>query len=59
MLPDFGQANKSADVFNVPTSRFLSYELRHGLPYFVKRHILRKKIEEPAPITWKADVTTA
>lgn len=40
----------SAEVFSVPTSKFLNYELTTWLPYFLKRHILRQKIEKPPPI---------
>ncbi|KAL6702794.1 hypothetical protein ACN47E_000930 [Coniothyrium glycines] len=37
-------------VFSVPTAQYLKYETSVWLPYFVKRHILRKKIEKPALI---------
>ncbi|KAL2694934.1 hypothetical protein Neosp_001523 [[Neocosmospora] mangrovei] len=46
-------------VFSVPTKSFISYELRVWLPYFIKRHILRQKIEKPAPIIEKADKSDA
>ncbi|KAL4732177.1 hypothetical protein ACLX1H_001185 [Fusarium chlamydosporum] len=42
-------------VFSVPTSQFISYETKVWLPYFIKRHILRKKIEKPPPIIERAD----
>lgn len=42
-------------VFSVPTKQFLGYELKIWLPYFIKRHILRRKIEKPPPIIEKAD----
>ncbi|KAF4337122.1 polyol transporter 5 [Fusarium beomiforme] len=43
-------------VFSVPTSQFISYETRVWLPYFFKRHILRKKgIEKPPAIIDRAD----
>ncbi|KAI8932389.1 hypothetical protein NX059_010576 [Plenodomus lindquistii] len=34
-------------VFNVPTKTFLRYETKVWLPYFIKRYIMRKKIEKP------------
>ncbi|KAF2020273.1 hypothetical protein BU24DRAFT_406849 [Aaosphaeria arxii CBS 175.79] len=42
-------------VFSVPTKQFLGYELKVWLPYFIKRHIFRRKIPKPAPIIEKAD----
>ena len=42
-------------VFNVPTSRFLSYETTVWLPYFIKRHIFRQKIVKPPPIIEKGE----
>ncbi|KAF4445840.1 hypothetical protein F53441_10485 [Fusarium austroafricanum] len=44
-------------VFSVPTSQFISYETRVWLPYFFKRHILRKKIVKPPPIIDRAEAT--
>lgn len=44
-------------VFSVPTKEFLGYETKVWLPYFVKRHILRRNIPKPAPIIAKADKT--
>jgi len=35
-------------VFSVPTSVYLKYESKVWLPYFFKRHILRKQIPKPA-----------
>lgn len=35
-------------VFSVPTATYLRYETSVWLPYFFKRHILRKKIPKPA-----------
>ncbi|KAF1919234.1 sugar transporter-like protein [Ampelomyces quisqualis] len=35
-------------VFSVPTSVYLKYETKVWLPYFLKRHILRKQIPKPA-----------
>lgn len=40
-------------VFSVPTSQFIGYESKVWLPYFLKRHVLRKKIEKPPPIIEK------
>ncbi|CAI6234895.1 unnamed protein product [Periconia digitata] len=37
-------------VFSVPTRQFLNYETKTWLPYFFKRHILRKPIEKPPPM---------
>ncbi|CAO2656416.1 Nn.00g052190.m01.CDS01 [Neocucurbitaria sp. VM-36] len=42
-------------VFSVPTSTYINYELKTWLPYFIKRHVLRKKIEKPPPIIEKAE----
>ncbi|QGI86816.1 hypothetical protein CEK25_013545 [Fusarium fujikuroi] len=45
-------------VFSVPTKQFISYETRVWLPYFFKRHILRKKnIVKPPPIIERAELT--
>jgi hypothetical protein len=35
-------------VFSVPTSVYLKYETKVWLPYFFKRHIMRKQIPKPA-----------
>ncbi|OWP05004.1 sugar transporter [Marssonina coronariae] len=43
-------------VFSVPTSTFLNYETKVWLPYFVKRHLLRRKIAKPAPVVERADL---
>ena len=43
------------EVFSVPTSTYINYELKTWLPYFIKRHVLRKKIEKPPPIIEKAE----
>lgn len=48
-----------SEVFSVPTKSFISYELRVWLPYFIKRHVLRQKIEKPAPIIEKAENSDA
>jgi hypothetical protein len=42
-------------VFSVPTKQFLAYETKVWLPYFFKRHLLRRKIEKPPPIIAKED----
>ncbi|KZM25443.1 uncharacterized protein EKO05_0008129 [Ascochyta rabiei] len=44
-------------VFSVPTKQFLGYEIKVWLPYFIKRHILRKKIVKPPPIIEKGERT--
>ncbi|KAK7413911.1 hypothetical protein QQX98_007178 [Neonectria punicea] len=46
-------------VFSVPTKSLISYELRVWLPYFIKRHVFRQKIEKPAPIVEKAENSDA
>lgn len=40
-------------VFSVPTKKYLGHELTVWLPYFIKRHILRKKIPKPPAIIAK------
>ncbi|KAL8896646.1 MAG: hypothetical protein Q9207_007613 [Kuettlingeria erythrocarpa] len=40
-------------VFSVPTRKYISHELTVWLPYFLKRHILRKKIPKPPMIIEK------
>ncbi|KAI4282734.1 MAG: hypothetical protein L6R35_005322 [Caloplaca aegaea] len=42
-------------VFSVPTSKFIGHELKVWLPYFIKRHILRKRIAKPPQIIEKDD----
>ena len=39
----------------MPTKSFLSYETKVWLPYFIKRHIFRQKIEKPPPIIEKEE----
>ena len=46
-------------VFSVPTSKFISYELTVWLPYFFKRHIFRRKIIKPPPIIERAEKVDA
>jgi sugar porter (SP) family MFS transporter len=41
-------------VFSVPTSQFISYELKVTIPYVFKRHILRQNIPKPAPLMEKS-----
>lgn len=43
------------DVFKVPTSKYIKHELTVWLPYFIKRHVLRKNIPKPPPLIGKAD----
>jgi hypothetical protein len=52
-------ANIQTEVFSVPTSVYLKYETKVWLPYFIKRHILRKKIAKPALIDTKSSFDTA
>ncbi|KAJ4385579.1 hypothetical protein N0V93_010008 [Gnomoniopsis smithogilvyi] len=40
-------------VFSVPTKQFISYEIKVWLPYFFKRHVLRRNIPKPPPIIEK------
>jgi hypothetical protein len=40
--------NNKPEVFSVPTSVYLKYETKVWLPYFFKRHIMRKQIPKPA-----------
>ncbi|KAE9993868.1 hypothetical protein Vi05172_g5331 [Venturia inaequalis] len=43
-------------VFMVPTKTFIGYELKKSVPYFFKRHVLRRKnTPKPPPIISKAD----
>ncbi|KAL8918537.1 MAG: hypothetical protein Q9172_005379 [Xanthocarpia lactea] len=42
-------------VFSVRTSHFIKHELTVMLPYFIKRHILRKKIMKPPQIIERED----
>lgn len=48
-------ANTHLDVFQVPTSKYIKHELTVWLPYFIKRHVLRKNIPKPPPLIGKAD----
>ena len=40
-------------VFSVPTKQFINHELKVWLPYFIKRHILRRRVPKPPPIIEK------
>ncbi|KAL6246168.1 hypothetical protein RBB50_007321 [Rhinocladiella similis] len=42
-------------VFSVPTKSFIGYELKVWLPYFIKRHIFRRKIPKPPGIIERAE----
>ncbi|KAL8709494.1 MAG: hypothetical protein Q9220_005736 [cf. Caloplaca sp. 1 TL-2023] len=42
-------------VFSVPTSKFIGHELTVWLPYFIKRHILRRNIAKPPQIIEKEE----
>ena len=46
-----------AEVFSVPTSQFIKYELTVWLPWLIKRYVLFKKIPKPPPIIGKAETT--
>ena len=48
-----------AEVFSVPTKSFISHELTVWLPYFIKRHIFRRKIPKPPQIIEKAEKVDA
>ncbi|KAI0744148.1 hypothetical protein C8Q80DRAFT_1220844 [Daedaleopsis nitida] len=37
-------------IFAVPTSKFISYQLRTAVPWWIRRHILRKKGEVLPPL---------
>lgn len=45
----------STEVFSIPTKQFIGHELKVSLPYFIKRHVLRKKIPKPVPIIEKEE----
>lgn len=42
-------------VFSVPTKTYIAYESKVWVPYFIKRHILRRKILKPAPLIEKGE----
>ncbi|KAL8838540.1 MAG: hypothetical protein Q9170_002082 [Blastenia crenularia] len=42
-------------VFSVPTRKFIGHEVTVWLPYFFKRHILRKNIAKPPQIIEKEE----
>jgi hypothetical protein len=46
-------------VFSVPTKEFLAYETKTWLPYFIRRHVLRKNIEKPPPLIEWAEKSPA
>lgn len=39
-----------AEVFSVPTKKFIHYELTVWLPWFVKRYIFFQNVTRPPPI---------
>ena len=45
----------ATEVFSVPTSQYISYELNVMLPWFFKSKIFRKKIGKPPPIIERAE----
>lgn len=52
MMPPFLLTSllSPAEVFSVPTKKFIHYELTVWLPWFVKRYIFFQKIARPPPI---------
>ncbi|KAH7165201.1 putative facilitated glucose transporter [Dactylonectria macrodidyma] len=42
-------------VFSVPTSKFINYELTVWLPWFIRRYIFRQKIARPPQIIARAE----
>lgn len=44
-----------AEVFSVPTKEYISYESKVWLPYFIKRHVLRRNVPKPPPLIEKAE----
>jgi hypothetical protein len=48
----------SSEVFSVPTSQFISHELKVSIPYFFKRHIFRQDIPKPPPLMEKVGNNT-
>jgi hypothetical protein len=44
-----------AEVFSVPTKKFIHYELTVWLPWFIKRYIFRQNIPRPPPIIATAE----
>ena len=43
------------EVFSVPTKKYISHELTVWLPYFIKRHILRRNVIKPPQIIEKEE----
>lgn len=48
--PAFDRADIVAEVFSVPTKKFIGHELTVTAPYWIKRHIFRQRIEKPPAI---------
>lgn len=44
-----------AEVFSVPTSKYLKHELTVWLPWFLRRYILRQRIPRPPMIIEKEE----
>ncbi|KAI9902378.1 hypothetical protein N3K66_001730 [Trichothecium roseum] len=42
-------------VFSVPTSQFISHEIKVTAPYFIKSTLLRRKIEKPPAVIAKVE----
>lgn len=49
------QLTHIVEVFSVPTREFLAYETKTWLPYFIKRHVLRRNIPKPPPLIEKEE----
>ena len=47
------------EVFSVPTKKFISHELNVMVPYFLKRHVLRRDIQKPPAIIASEDSVDA
>jgi hypothetical protein len=51
VIPEPGRSRLySVQVFSVPTSRFISYNVREVVPYYFNRYILFNKSAELAPL---------
>lgn len=42
-------------VFNIPTSRFLSHEMSTSVPYFFNHTLLRRRVPKPPPLIVKEE----
>lgn len=48
-----------AEVFSVPTKKFIGHELTVWLPWWIKHYIFRQDIPKPPPIIATADEARA